>query len=178
MHIDISKLSLISPSTDFHSAFQQFYFDFVHNDPSNADFYSAGNEDFTGYVGQLINESKGKNLLPGYVPCSHFWLIDGRKEIHGALRVRHNLNSKWLQNEGGHIGYDIKPSSRRKGFGSQMLRLGLYKAQSLGIDSIMVTADDDNVGSRKVIEANGGRLENIVKSLDGDVQVARYWIDM
>jgi predicted acetyltransferase len=94
----------------------------------------------------------------GYVPDTLLWLSDGAEWL-GRLSIRHELNEMLLE-VGGHIGYDVRPSARRRGHGTEMLRQALPMARQLGIDPALVTCDVDNIGSRKVIEANRGRLED------------------
>jgi len=116
------------------------------------------------------------NPTPERVPESIFWLIDDGVFI-GRVSVRHVLNESLLQ-FGGHIGYEIRPSRRRMGYGKAILRLGLEKAQAIGITRALVTCDDNNIGSAKIIEANGGKLENIILLAERDVATRRYWIDI
>jgi predicted acetyltransferase len=116
------------------------------------------------------------NPRPGRVPESTFWLID-RETFIGRVAVRHVLNDGLLQ-LGGHIGYEIRPTKRRQGYGKTILRLGLEQAKAIGISRALVTCDDTNVGSAKIIEANGGKLENIVLLAGRDVATRRYWIDI
>jgi len=80
-------------------------------------------------------------------------------EYLGRLAIRHRLTPHLLE-YGGHIGYDIRPSARRRGHATAMLGASLPWARELGIDPVLVTCDNDNVGSRKVIEGNGGVLED------------------
>jgi predicted acetyltransferase len=77
----------------------------------------------------------------------------------GHLTFRPLINARYLQ-RGGHIGYEIRPSKRRQGYGTAMLRLGLDEARAHGLDRVLLTCNEDNAGSRKVIERNGGQLEN------------------
>lgn len=94
----------------------------------------------------------------GWVPATLLWYIDGEDWI-GRLVIRHRLTPRLLET-GGHIGYDVRPSMRRRGHATAMLRLALPIARDLGISSALVTCDADNVASRRVIEANGGILED------------------
>ncbi|HCE2343221.1 TPA: GNAT family N-acetyltransferase [Vibrio parahaemolyticus] len=169
-------MELVVPSLEFESAFASFYDDVAKNDAENAEYYYEGKSDFPRYVQCLLDESKGVNLPEGYVPCSHFWLVNTDKTILGAIRVRHNIENEFLSLEAGHIGYDIAPSSRGEGKGKLMLKLVLPKAKELGIDQALVTADEDNYASRKVIEANGGQFEKIVMGKVFPNPLARYWI--
>ncbi len=170
-------MKLVAPSMNWESAFVRFYQDFAQNDIENADYYREGSCHFSDYISRLEQESLGINLREGYVPCSHFWLVNDQQAILGAIRVRHNINNDFLSLEAGHIGYDIAPSFRRKGYGKAMLKLAITKAKQLGITKALVTADEDNIASRKVIEACGGTLANIVQGKVFEKPLARYWID-
>jgi len=112
--------------------------------------------------------------LAGMVPASRFWLIGAGNRYLGDVDVRHHLNEA-LQRYGGHIGYKIRPSQRRKGYGKLICRLGIEEARKLGIGDILITCDDDNIASCKVIEANGGRLQDKIDN-DQAVLTRRYWI--
>ena len=107
---------------------------------------------------------------PDGVPFSVFWLVD-RGDFIGRLAIRHWLDAKYFR-LGGHIGYVIRPSRRRQGFGTRILGLGLGRAGEMGHRRVLVTCDAGNVGSRRIIEANGGQLQNRI----GDK--LRYWIDL
>lgn len=103
-----------------------------------------------------------------HVPCTTLWWVDGEDYL-GRLAIRHRLTD-FLLEVGGHIGYDVRPTRRREGHATAMLRQSLPWARGLGIDPALVTCDDDNVGSIRVIEAAGGELEDV----RGDKR--RYWV--
>jgi predicted acetyltransferase len=128
---------------------------------------------FGEFVGKLRSREKGRNLPKGHVSESHFWLIDGDSFI-GRTSVRHRLTPK-LKIEGGHIGYEIRPSKRTQGYGTLILALVIRKARQMGFKKVLVTCNEDNVGSRKIIESNGGVYENRLKAPSGKVKL-RYWI--
>ena len=111
--------------------------------------------------------------LAGMVPATHFWLTVGREYI-GDLDLRHHLNAA-LQLYGGHIGYKIRPSMRRRGYGKLLCKLGIEEARKRGISDILITCDDDNIGSYRIIEANGGVLFDRVDN-GRPVLTRRYWI--
>lgn len=111
----------------------------------------------------------------GLVPSSMYFLIDNHNKIYGAIDIRHELNDYLLQ-YGGHIGYGIRPSQRRKGYASQMLTLALPIVKELGISKALITCDKNNTGSAKTIMNNGGILENEV--INGDEITQRYWIEL
>jgi predicted acetyltransferase len=104
----------------------------------------------------------------GRVPSTTLWWTDDDGYV-GRLAIRHRLTDFLLQ-QGGHIGYDVRRSKRRRGHASAMLRAALPIAAGLGLDQVLVTCDDDNVGSRTVIETNGGHFE------DQRGRKLRYWV--
>ena len=99
---------------------------------------------------------------------TELWYVDGTDYL-GTVIIRHRLTPA-LEREGGHIGYHVVPGHRRRGHATQMLAQALVVCQQLGLRQILVTCAEDNPGSRRVIEANGGALDRI---LDGE---ARYWL--
>ena len=125
-------------------------------------------------VEKLAPQADPDTPMPeGRVHCSYFWITDGEgadREVVGFLALRHELN-EWLLNEGGHIGYAVRPSRRREGHAGRALALGVRAAADLGIDRVLVTCDVDNDGSRRTIERGGGEYED---TRNGKL---RYWID-
>lgn len=111
-------------------------------------------KDFEGYVEKILAHAKGVNLPAGYVPDTELWLKDQDRFI-GTIRIRHELTAA-LKEFGGHIGYEVRPTERKKGYATKMLGLGLQKAKELGLKEVLITCDETNTASRKVIEANGG----------------------
>ncbi len=136
--------------------------------------YDETADQFHHFVQMMLN--KRDYPANGKVRESVFWLIDDEVYI-GRLSLRHTLTAPLLQ-LGGHIGYEIRPSCRLRGYGKAILHLGLEEAQAIGLKRALVTCDDTNIGSAKIIEANGGRLENTVLLLGRDVPTRRYWIDI
>jgi predicted acetyltransferase len=130
-------------------------------------------ENFSGFVSRLLAFST--NPVGTFVPQSPFWITLGDTYI-GRLDIRHRLNEN-LRLFGGHIGYDIRPSMRRRGYGTRALQLGLVEAGKLGIDRVLVTCSEHNIPSRKIIEANGGMLEDMVPSRFRPELTCRYWIE-
>jgi predicted acetyltransferase len=132
--------------------------------------------DFGAYVQTLADKAKGKGLPEGYVPATDFWLVDSGRYV-GCVSIRHILNDHLLH-EGGHIGYDIRPSERGKGYGTEILRLVLPEAKKLGIEKVLITCDTTNTASKKIIEKNGGIFENEVLAKNGVSHKLRYWISV
>jgi predicted acetyltransferase len=96
-------------------------------------------------------------------------------QIVGRTSIRHELN-EFLARFGGHIGYGVLDAHRRRGHATEILRQSLVIARARGVDRVLVTCDDDNVGSATVIERCGGVFESVVEGLDG-IPIRRYWID-
>lgn len=127
------------------------------------------------YLKALDEERAGIGLPPGWVPGT-LLVADVDGEIVGRSSIRHALND-YLAREGGHIGYGVLPAHRRRGYATEILRQSLIIARSIGIDRVLVTCDDDNVGSIAVIEACGGQLDSVVEGTSPPRPVRRYWID-
>ncbi|GAC1474814.1 MAG: GNAT family N-acetyltransferase [Ktedonobacteraceae bacterium] len=137
--------------------------------------------DFDTFLRRLQSEKDKTKLRPGAVPSTDYWLIErdesGRETFIGNLSVRHELND-FLLRVAGHIGYQVRPSMRDRGYGKRMLRLGLQKARQLGIKRALLTCDETNIASKKVIEFNGGQFENALSGEGSRVKKLRYWIDL
>ncbi len=127
---------------------------------------------FARFVRHRVDRAREDSPRPtGHVPCTFFWVVDDAEPSTylGSLSIRHRL-TPFLLAVGGHIGYSVRPSARRRHVATDALRLALPEAAALGIDPVLVTCDDTNVGSARVIEACGGVLEDV---RDGK---RRYWI--
>lgn len=128
------------------------------------------------YLEVLEERERGVKLPPNHVPSTFLFAFNGER-IVGRVAIRHMLND-FLQRVGGHIGYVVVPEFRRQGHATAILRLALQFAHDrLGLDHVLVTCDDDNIGSIKTIENNGGVLESVISGPDLDKPKRRYWID-
>jgi predicted acetyltransferase len=145
--------------------------------PAHPNFLHAYEEgmSFRTYLEVLAEQARGENLPASHVPSTFLFAFDG-STIVGRVSIRHWLNSH-LERVGGHIGYVVVPECRRRGYATAILRQSLqFARRELGLKRVLVTCDDDNVASIKTIEKNGGVLESIVTSGDGDTPKRRYWI--
>lgn len=133
-------------------------------------------EDFPGYMRGLARYAAGVDLPPGHVPSSQFFLVH-RGEIVGHSALRHRLTPA-LEHEGGHIGYDIRPAARRRGYGTLILALTLERARNLGLARALLTCDTDNTASARIIERNGGVLAGQAVSNRSGKLISQYWIEL
>lgn len=113
---------------------------------------------FARFVTALRGQARGENLPAGYVPVTTLWWTDGADYL-GRIAIWHRLTGHRLQ-AGRHIGYDMRPSARRRGHATAMLAAALPRAQCLGISPALITCDTASIASRKVIEHCGGVLED------------------
>lgn len=127
---------------------------------------------------QIFKDNRNQEKLPAhYVPSYDYFAVDEDKFI-GVIHIRVRLTENLLK-YGGHIGYGVNPKYWNLGYGKEILKLGLEKAKDLVLeDKILITCDDDNIASSKIIEYNGGILENKVENTDCDETflTRRYWI--
>jgi predicted acetyltransferase len=127
------------------------------------------------YLKTLPERRAGVSLPADKVPAT-FLVADVAGKIVGRASIRHELND-YLAREGGHIGYCVLPGHRQRGYATEMLRQSLVIARANGVGRVLVICDDDNAGSRAVIEACGGRLEAVAQIASQATPIRRYWID-
>lgn len=133
-------------------------------------------DDYNEYLKKSKKQSEGINLPEGRVPSDIFFLVhNGDNRILGAIDIRYGLND-YLYNYGGHIGYGIRPTERKKGYASEMLRLALDVCREKDMDKVLITCNKSNVASSRTIVKNGGVLENEV--LENEEVIQRYWITL
>jgi predicted acetyltransferase len=173
---------LVEPTTALAASYRSAMADFAAEGRGSTDDDSALGRQLREFGAQWQTEEGFEQFLaalraegdtsqpppPNWVHSSTYWWAEG-SEFLGAIRIRHRLTSHLLEH-GGHIGYDVTPKARRRGHGTAMLRAALPVAAGLGIERALITCDVDNLGSRKVIEANGGVLE------DERSGMLRFWV--
>lgn len=166
------QLTLVKPSDELEEAYEDFRADWKRRQEKIVP-YAVRGEGLT--YPQLMEFLYRRENAPeeGQVPSTAFFLVNDKREILGAIDIRHRLND-YLLCFGGHIGYGIRPSCRGKGLAAKMLAMALPHAKQLGIDWALVTCDRENPASAKTILRCGGVLED-ERFLEGE-WVQRYWI--
>ena len=149
----MKDLFLVEPNKQYQKTFENYVLAYRKiNDEYYFNKYKKALENFQDYLNNLQNYSRGNDLPQGEVVTSTFWLID-KKEVVGVVRIRHQEVEY-----AGHIGYDISPDYRNRGYGFQILKLALGKAINIGIEEVILTCNIDNTDSKKIIEKNNGKL--------------------
>ena len=146
------------------------------------EFLAAGDiksldKSYRAFLRQRKRFASEKTVPEGYVPDTLYFLMDScGDKILGRISIRHRLVDSLLV-RGGHIGYAVAPSERRKGYATEQLRLALEICKTMGINPVLITCHKENIASAKVIQKNGGVLEDERVSKEGKV-FQRYWITL
>ncbi|MEZ0067668.1 putative acetyltransferase [Streptacidiphilus sp. MAP12-20] len=131
-------------------------------------------EGFAEWVDRLLLQAdRSRPVGEGRVHATHWWIVADDTYL-GAIDLRHYVND-FLFDVGGHIGYSVRPSARRRGLASWALGAVLPQARAIGLDRVLVTCDDANTASARSIERNGGVLEDVRGSAQHGLK-RRYWI--
>nr|WP_295777452.1 GNAT family N-acetyltransferase [Rhodoferax sp.] len=169
-------LALVHPSAHLRDSYRALIAEFVANGDALVPFTLAfDNTDFDAFLSKLADCARGVGVPNGFVAHSSFWLVRGGTEVIGVANIRHTLTPALLR-EGGSIGYGIRPTARRQGLGTAILRLSQLRAAELGLARVLITCGKQNAASAAVIVRNGGVLESEEFLADRGEVVQRYWI--
>lgn len=170
-------LQLVRPDASRHAEWLAMAGDFGRDHIDGASMDSTSLDElrepaaFADWVDVLLSNERGERLPDGHVASTTRWMVDDHDRLVGFVSIRHELNDA-LREVGGHIGYAVRPSERRKGHATAATALALAECRCRGIDRVLITCDDTNVASATVIERNGGVLEDI----RGPKR--RYWVTL
>ncbi|PEX90680.1 GNAT family N-acetyltransferase [Bacillus cereus] len=171
------NVSLLTPTTDLQEEYLDFYNEWKDSGETMIPWViSKDPSDFQAMIQELLDAHNGINIPETWVPDSTYWLVTDDNRIVGAVNIRHSLTDH-LFNAGGHIGYGIRPSERRKGYATKLLELSLEKTKELNIKKALVVCDEVNTASEKTILHNGGLRDKDYTEEDGNV-VRRFWIEL
>jgi len=136
------------------------------------------------------NNRQENTVNTGWVTATTFFAVRKRdRKIVGMIDIRHNLEHDFLAQYGGHIGYSVRPDERKKGYATEILKMGIEYARSLNIKKLMIACFSDNLPSIKTIMKCGGVLTATKPYADGlfvNINIANseeklvniYWIDL
>lgn len=128
------------------------------------------------YIEKCALEENSETCPAPLVPATQFMLVrKADNKVLGFLQVRREFND-YLSQFGGHIGYSVRPTERRKGYAKEMLKMALPYCQEIGRDRVLITCIDGNIGSEKTILANGGVYESTVYEPNEKEYLKRFWI--
>ena len=167
-------IKLIIPSEEYLPSYKEAYDEYRKNQISTYAFTDTSSCDI--FV-KFDNYRYERNLRPDRVGEDKYWLVDDEKALFiGEVAIRHRLNDA-LRLRGGHIGYGVRYSEWNHGYGTKLLALALEKAKEMGISPVLITCNDDNLASARVIEKNGFTLEDkVIAPADGKaILTRRYW---
>lgn len=169
---------LVEPSKEYENKAFEFIEEFhVFNSEINGTGGLDSYDNYNEWLHKIERDLDLANISEGRVPATtYFFVRKSDKRIIGMINIRHRLN-EFLLNEGGHIGYSIRPTERNKGYATLMLSLGLQKCRELNLEKALITCDKINIASAKVIQKNGGVLENELYSETFSEIIQRYWIN-
>lgn len=162
------KLKLIKPDRMYYVSYKEAVEEYKRYKITNYEFLDPHNDD----IFHKMKESEmGQNLPIGWVKGTYLWMVEGEAFV-GEVCIRHTLTDELLKC-GGHIGYGVRYSQWNRGIGTQMLASALrYAKEILHLDKVLITCNDDNNSSARVIEKNGGVLQDKIE------RTRRYWITL
>lgn len=172
-----AHIYLTTPSPVYKDEFQNMVL--AYQEAGELDYYEmykGALEDFDAYVEKVINNAKGIGIPEDWARNHSFWLVDDEGHYLGVIRIRTEKNNEFVNSYAGNIGYDISPLHRKRGYGKEILRLGLEQARILGLDRALLTCNHDNIASAKIIEANGGVFESEDFVETKKARLRRYWV--
>ncbi|SDY92414.1 Predicted acetyltransferase [Proteiniborus ethanoligenes] len=175
----MNDIRLILPSKEYEKEAYEYIQEFIeYNSEING---TGGLDSYHNYDEWLLKLEKDldlPNIPEGRVPANTYFFVRSLdNKIVGMINIRHKLN-EFLLNEGGHIGYSIRPTERKKGYATLMLKSALQKCREINLDKILITCDKANVASARVIQKNNGVLENEIFSETFSEIIQRYWIKL
>ena len=163
-------MRIIEPDERFRVSFLEAWDEFDAEDGRGAECTGAFGftrrqcDSVAGFAAMCARRRLEKTDPPeGFVPATMLWAVDGDRWL-GRVSVRHELNDHLIR-FGGHVGYAVRPSARRRGIATTLLRVGLEVLNGIGVGEALILCAEDNEGSRRVIETAGGELEKVVEGL-------------
>ena len=175
----MSDFILIKPSFDHGEQIMEYRREFLDaGDSMDGTGPLRRFEDPEEYIKTCAEYEDPERVPSHLVPATQFFFVrKNDNKLVGMIQVRHRFND-YLEKYAGHIGYSVRPSERRKGYAKEMLKMALSFCLKIGIDKVLITCIDGNIGSEKTILANGGVYESTVHEPNGGRDLKRFWITL
>ena len=173
----MEKIILVKPNLSYADEILKYKKEFLEDEPiingsAGLDRFSTIEE----WLEELEKRSSKDTVPKGLVPSSTYLGIREKDNyIVGMINIRHYLN-EYLTQVGGNIGYSVRKTERNKGYAKQMFKLALEKCKGLKIKKVLITCDEDNIASEKVILSANAKFEDI-RCIDGK-NIKRFWIEL
>jgi len=185
----MNELELQLPTLNHKQAAEKFKSEFLEmQEPVIYGSALFDQMEFEQWLGHNTNNRQKSTVNSGWVPATTFFAVRKRdQKIVGMIDIRHNLENEFLAQYGGHMGFAILPSERKKGYATEILKMGIEYAKSLNIDKLMIACFSDNLPSIRTILKCGGILSETKPYTDGQLVnipnseeklVNIYWIDL
>ncbi len=175
----MDELILIKPTIEYAEEILQYREEFLSSGDSMDGCGSLRQiENPLEYIKKCADYENHETLPEGLVIATQFLLVRKSDDrVIGMIQVRHYFND-YLSKFGGHIGYSVRPTERRKGYAKEMLKMALLYCKEIGLSEVLITCIDGNLGSEKTILSNGGVYESTVYEPDENVNLKRFWIKL
>lgn len=180
---DLEEITLVKPTIEYKQQAKEMIEEARKYDSDNPDIWAGYSsmqncKSYEEWLQKLEEDLDFENIKPGRVPAATYFSVrKSDNKIIGLINIRYELN-EYLENFSGHIGYSIRATERRKGYGRKQLLLALEKCLEIPINNVLITCIENNIGSEKVIKSCGGIYEDTRYSEEEKYNFKRYWIDL
>ncbi|HSG43005.1 MAG TPA: GNAT family N-acetyltransferase [Anaerolineales bacterium] len=170
-------LTLVSPSINWEQQYQEMVREFMETDEPIFNNFPLALENFAEFIAELEDEAGGRNLPPDISPQNTYWAVTRDEIIVDEICLRPTIPPPF-ELQSGHIGYNIHPSERRKGYATQQLSLVLDEARKYELKRVMLPVSKGNIGSERAIQKNGGYVDGQSEDNETGEVTLHYWINL